>query len=186
MLKTKISISPLFFAVLTLVLIFDKTGISNFALLFSFLHEMGHFAALLCGKINPENISITIFGIHIRLPGNLSTKKKCVVLVAGFLVNFFLAALFFASGKTVFGYINLLIGIFTSLPIESTDGGEVFKAVLEELLSNKAEKFFRIVSGILSFIFSVVLVFLSVEANNCFILLAVIYMIFCAIKTAVK
>ena len=54
MLKTKVSVSPFFFAVLTLILIADKTGVSCFAVLFSILHEFGHFLALICGPDDHE------------------------------------------------------------------------------------------------------------------------------------
>ena len=102
-LKTKVSVSPFFFAVLTLILIADKSGVSGFAVLFSLLHEFGHFLALICGKIIPKSFKITLFGMHISLPENLSTAEKIPVLMAGFTVNFLLAALFFVLKNPLFG-----------------------------------------------------------------------------------
>ncbi len=145
-LKTKVSVSPLFFAVLTLVLISDKTGISLFAALFSALHEAGHILALICGKISPKSFDITLFGIHILLPENLSTVEKCLVLMSGFTVNFLLAALFLSFGKTVFAVINIVLGIFTALPLPSTDGGAIFKTILDEYSNQKGERIFKFVS----------------------------------------
>ena len=179
MLKTKISVSPLFFAVLTLVLLFDKTGISGFAVLFSFLHE-----ALLCVKTFPKEADLSLFGIHIKLPENLSTVKKCFVLTAGFFVNFFLAILFYSIGKTVFSVINLVIGIFTALPIQSTDGGTVLKTILEEVFPQKSEKLYGTISKIFAFVFSVLFIEVSFFTKNYFILISIMYMIFCAIKKA--
>ena len=185
-LKIKVSLSPFFFAVLTSVLIFDKTGISGFAVLFSLLHETGHILALLYKKIKPKAFSVTVFGIHIKLPENLSTAEKCFVLMSGFAVNYILAALFFIFNKPVFGYINLLIGIFTSLPLASTDGGEILKALLEEFLAQGGERIFGIISGIFSLVFSLLLILIFVSTRNFFILFAVFYMIFCTIKRAAK
>ena len=183
-LKTKISVSPLFFAVLTLVLLFDKTGISGFAVLFSFLHEIGHILALLCVKTFPKEADLSLFGIHIKLPENLSTVKKCFVLTAGFLVNFFLAISFYSIGKTVFSVINLVIGIFTALPISSTDGGTVLKTILEEVFPQKSEKLYGTISKIFTFVFSLLLIVVFFFTKNYFILISVVYMIFCAIKKA--
>lgn len=185
-LKIKVSLSPLFFAVLTSVLILDKTGISGFAVLFSFLHEMGHILALLCKKIRPKAFSVTVFGMHIRLPENLSTAEKCFVLMSGFAVNYILAALFFIFHKPVFGYVNFLLGIFTSIPLASTDGGEILKAFLEEFLEQAGERIFGIISGIFSLVFSLLLILIFVSTRNFFILFAVFYTIFCTIKRAAK
>ena len=49
MLKTGVTVSPLFFAVLTAFLLLDKNGVAIWAVLFSLMHESGHFLALLCG-----------------------------------------------------------------------------------------------------------------------------------------
>ncbi len=184
-LKTKVFISPLFFAVLTAILLLDKTGISGLAVLFSILHELGHFLALVCVKQYPESIEITVFGIHISLLENLSTLKKCLVLKAGFVTNFILAALFFIIKKTLFGYINLIIGIFTSVPLSSTDGGTVLKILLEKFYPQKAEKLFKIISIIVFVVFSVFLIFAMIFTKNYFILIAIVYMIVCIKRTAV-
>ena len=183
-LKTKVSVSPFFFAVLTLILIADKSGVSGFAVLFSLLHEFGHFLALICGKIIPKSFKIPLFGMHISLPENLSTDEKIPVLMAGFTVNFLLAALFFVLKNSLFGYINIILGIFTAIPVPSSDGGEVLKAVLEEFLPNESEKIFGIVSKIFVSIISLLLFLVSVLTENYFILIAVIYMVFCVTKKA--
>ena len=186
MLKTKIAVSPLFFTVLSLVLILDKTGISGIALLFSVLHEIGHILALLCLKIRPEAVFITPFGIQIRLSGNLSTVKKCAVFVAGFAVNFLLSAFFFLFGNKLFGYVNLIIGIFTLFPIASTDGGSFLIALFEEIFPQKADRIFKIISEVFMVLLMIILLLIFILTKNYFILLAVFYMIFCTIKNAAR
>ena len=183
-LKTKISVSPLFFAVLTVFLLIDKNGIASSVLLFSFLHEAGHFISLLITKTFPQSIKTDIFGIRIKLPENLDTAKKCFVLSAGFAVNFLLSALFFALKKPLFGYINIFIGIFTAFPLPSTDGGSILKTILEEFLPQKAGRIFGIISRIFTLVLSLFLVFLSVFTKNYFIMIAVVYMLFCTMKKA--
>jgi membrane-associated protease RseP (regulator of RpoE activity) len=45
--------------------------------------------------------------------------------------------MFFVLKNPLFGYINLMIGIFTTVPLSSTDGGSILKAVLEEFFPEK-------------------------------------------------
>lgn len=184
--KTRISVSPLFFSVLTAILLLDKSGVSGFAILFSFLHEMGHILTLFCIGIKPESVFISVFGIRIKLPGNLSTKDKLLVLMSGFTVNFLLALLFFYLDKTVFSAINFFIGVFTAFPVVSTDGGSILKIILEKNLPQKSERIFKIISNLFTVLISLLFVFISVFTENYFILIAVIYMIFCVIKTAAE
>lgn len=181
-LKTKLKISPLFFAVLTLFLIVDKNGIASAAVLFSALHELGHILALLCVKIRPKLIEFSPFGIHVSLPENLSMVGKISVLMAGFSINFLLAAIFFVLRKPIFGYINLIIGIFTALPISATDGGEILKTFLFEYFPQDEKKIFKAISASFSAVISILLILFAFVTKNSFILIAVFYIIFCAMK----
>lgn len=181
-LKTKLMVSPLFFAVLTAFLIMDKSGIAGEAVFFSALHELGHFLALFCAKTYAKEIKISVFGIHMSLPEYLSTQKKCFVLMAGFAVNFVLAVLLFCFGKTIDGYINLFIGIFTAMPIGATDGGTILKILIENTALQKAQK----TAGTISFLFSAVVSILFSAAafytHNFYLLFAVLYIMIMAIK----
>lgn len=181
-LKTKISVSPLFFAVLTAFLIMDKNGIASYVVLFSLLHESGHFLALLCVKGRAKEIKISPFGIEMTIFENMSTVKKLAVLTAGFAVNFILAFLFFTAEKMLFGYINLVIGCLTALPIAATDGGSVLGIILEKAVPKKAEKIFFAISlsvtlVIAGFIFSAAVLF-----KNHLLFFAVIYMVMTLFK----
>ena len=185
-LKTKVSVSPFFFAVLTLVLVSDKTGVTSLAVLFSLLHELGHVLALICGKIVPKCFELNLFGMHILLPENLSTAEKIPVLMAGFTLNFLLAVLFFVLNNPVLGYVNLIIVFFTASPLPSTDGGEILKTILNDFVPQKAKKVFKNISGIFVILFSAAFILIFVLTENYFIFIAVIYMILCAIKTAAR
>ena len=173
-LKTKVVVSPLFFAVLTAFFITDRNGIAIPAVLFSFLHECGHFLALLCAKTRPKAIKLSAFGIEMQLYENMSTGEKIFVLMAGFLVNYVLSAVCFLCGKTVFGFINLFLGIFTSLPIGATDGGTVLKNVFDYYCS---EKTYGIISVILSLLLALVLSALALYSKNYYLFFAIIYII---------
>lgn len=183
-LKTEISVSPLFFAVTTAFLLINKNGMALKVLLSAFLHEMGHFIALLCVKTAPRKAELSLFGIRLNLKNNMSTAQKCIVLMAGFAVNFIVSAICFLLKENILAYINLIIGIFTALPLSSSDGGTIFKIILEEFLPQKAEKLFEIISLLLVFIISLFLIFVSVSTKNYYIIIAVVYMIFCTKRTA--
>ena len=58
MLKTKVKISPLFFAILTAFLAADKSGIAFSAIAFSAIHEATHFAALFIFRVASTKLSI--------------------------------------------------------------------------------------------------------------------------------
>ena len=134
MLKTKVKISPLFFAVLTAFLITDRNGIAPVVIGFSLVHELCHFAALAAIKTAPQEVNVSAAGISMSLNGGMSTVKKILVLAAGAAGNFVLAAFFSAADNRLFFTVNLIIGIFTILPLCSTDGGSI--------LTELAEKFF--------------------------------------------
>ena len=102
--------------------------------------------------------------------------------MAGFLVNFLLTAIFFVLRKPLFGYINLIIGIFTALPISATDGGAVLKTLLYESDPQKEEKIFKIISCSSLAMVSVVFIISAVVTKNYFIFIALIYMALCAMK----
>ena len=178
-LRTKVAVSPLFFAVLTAFFIADKNGIAIPAVLFSILHECGHFLALLCAKTRPKEIKFSAFGIEMQLYENMSTGKKVLVLMAGFLVNYVLSAVCFLSGKIVFGYFNLFLGIFTSLPIGATDGGAVLKTFFDRCCS---EKTYRIISMLFSALLAAVLSAMAIYSKNYYLFIAVIYVIISAKK----
>ena len=182
MLKTNFFVSPLFFSVLTAFLILDKSHIAFAAILFSFSHEMGHLLALLSLKSHPKRMTINLFGMNIELCGNLSTAKKCFVFSMGFAVNFILSVLFFIAGNPLFGCINLIIGIFTAIPLPSSDGGSVLKTVLEEFVPQKANVIFKNIALVFAFLITLLIAALFVFTKNYFVLIALFYIFLCIKK----
>lgn len=184
MLKTNVNVSPLFFAVLTAFLLTDKTGTASAAVIFSVLHEAGHFLALLCEKSYPKEINVSLFGINMSVPERLSTAKKCAVLMSGFITNFILSAFFFFIGYDKFAYINLFIGLFTAMPVPSSDGGSILKLVFDEYMPEKAERIFKVVSLLFILLLSAFMIFVLFITKNVFLIFALMYMVLCAVKTA--
>ncbi|MBQ8788912.1 MAG: hypothetical protein IJZ58_05315 [Oscillospiraceae bacterium] len=112
----------------------------------------------------------------------MSTVKKCFIFAAGFSLNFLLATMFFILKNQLFGYINLIIGIFTALPVAATDGGAFLKTILNDYFPQNERRIFKVVSVSLSVAVSVLFIFSAFATKNYFILIAVFYIIFCAMK----
>lgn len=181
-LKTGVEVSPLFFAVLTLFLLADTNGIAFPAVIFSFAHEAGHFLALLFLKTSPKKVSISLAGIHMELPRDLCTAKKITVLCAGFATNFFMAFLFHALGKPVFALINIIIGIFTMLPLCSTDGGSIVKELFALYFEDKGKRIQKMFFICACAVFSLFLLAASAAAKNCYLLISLLYLWACTVK----
>lgn len=183
MLKTGIEISPLFFAVLTMFLLADRMGIAFPAVMLSFAHEAGHFLALIYFKAAPKKVKISLTGIQMELHSNMSTERKISVLCAGFAVNFCLAALLLTFGKKLLATISFLIGIFTMLPLASTDGGSIIKELIEarfpERAKNIENKFFICNCAAFSFF----LVAAAIITKNPYLLIAIFYLVVCTAKS---
>ena len=167
---------------LTVLLIINENRVSGAVVLFSVLHELGHILALLSLKIQPKSISVNVFGMNIELGGNLSTAEKCFVFAAGFSVNLILSALFFIGGNPLFGYINLIIGIFTALPLPSADGGSILKTVLDEYIPRKAETVFKSIAIVFATVISILIIAVFIFTGNYFVFIALFYMFLCIKK----
>ncbi|MBQ2795654.1 MAG: hypothetical protein IJF04_06475 [Oscillospiraceae bacterium] len=181
-LKTGVTVSPLFFAVLTAFLLLDKNGVAIWAVLFSLMHESGHFLALLCVKSRPKHIKLSAFGIEMRLCNNLSTLKKVIVFSSGFGLNFIAALLLFIFEKDFLSTVNIAIGVFTALPLASTDGGAVLSVLIEETFAENAEKIIKITFAFFAVLIFAVLLILFGFSKNYFLLIAALYAVICLKK----
>ena len=173
-LKTKVKISPLFFAVLTAFLITDRNGIAPAVIGFSLVHEFCHFAALAAIKTAPQEVNVSAAGISMSLNGGMSTVKKILVLAAGAAGNFVLAAFFSAADNRLFFTVNLIIGIFTILPLCSTDGGTLLTALPEKICRN-----IFLFCGATA---AVILASAVVINKNPYLLIALFYAVICLLK----
>ena len=174
-LKTKVEISPLFFAVLTAFLITDRMGIALWVVAFSLIHELSHFLILIICREAPAKVSLKTMGIQMELSDSMKKSVKIAVLSAGFLTNFILSMLFFLLKNSVFCTINLFLGIFTAFPAPSTDGG----TVLKEIFSRHTAMLIARMTGTAAFLFLFIL--LIKFRNPCF-LLPVFYLAIAALN----
>lgn len=89
-------------------------------LLYSALHESGHFFMLiLCGG-RPDSLRLSYYGLALKYSTQLSKTKECFVLLAGPLINLF----FYVILKNE---INLLLFVLNMLPVYPIDFGRVVR-----------------------------------------------------------
>lgn len=165
--KTKISLSPLFFALTTLFLIADREGIAAAVLLFSLFHEAAHLAVILFLGVKIKSVKISLSGIGVDILENTQSPKRLAVFFAGFSLNYLLALLFLFLGETKYMLINAAIAVFTSFPLSFSDGGEIIR----ELFPEKNLKVFFSVSA---FISSVVLLSILMRTENLLLLIPIV------------
>lgn len=180
-LKTRVKISPLFFAVLTAFLLTNRGGIAAAVIGFSLLHELCHFAALAAFKKPPREVCISAAGISMRLCG-MRTAQKVLVFAAGAAGNFAAAAVFSAAGKRLFCAVNLVIGVFAMLPLCSTDGGSIIAALAESFFPERAEKLCKATFAVCGTATAAALFTAAFVYRNPYLLIAVFYAVICVLK----
>ena len=113
----KICIDYLFILVLSLAALFNANDIL-LVLLFSSLHEIGHFAALIIFKNYPYELKLSFYGFAVKYESNISRVKETVVLLSGPLVNL----IFYLILKD---NVNLILFLLNVLPIYPLDFARV-------------------------------------------------------------
>ena len=177
-----VSVSPLFFAGLAVMVWVDSAGYMLTLLLTAVLHEMGHLAAFCAFRIPIAEIRFELFGIAI-LPEKsrlIPNKTMLICLLAGPCVNLLL----FGSGVILgqffdltgairlFVTANLILSLFNLLPMMPLDGGRLLALLLGRLLgATRAENGMRIFSGLFGIGLLILGVILMREAESSFVYL---------------
>lgn len=156
--KLKLELSFPLVALMTAVIIFDTTMSIIVCFIAIILHESGHLIALRHYNSFPEKIKLTLFDIAIidNKKYSRSTKDELVVVLAGVLINFISALIFYI----LFQYFdlnffknmyisNLSLGIFNILPIDTLDGGQALFLIISMKFSIHCS---MIILDIISFI----------------------------------
>lgn len=89
-------------------------------LLFSSLHELGHFAALMICGGRADSLTFSFYGLALKYSTVLSTGKETLVLIAGPLVNLVLYLVLRDD-------INLLLFVINMMPIYPIDLGRIIR-----------------------------------------------------------
>lgn len=174
-LGVEISFQFYYFALLTIVLIFDKSGGIFCCFLSSFFHEIGHLLAILVLKQKVDRIEFSLFDIKIKSNYYVSFSKELIITLSGVAFNLILC-LFFIRTIKLFALANLFIGIFNLLPVSTLDGGQAINIILNKFISEEKSV---IILNILTVIFAIpiftlgIIVLFNTGYNFSFLLLGV-------------
>jgi stage IV sporulation protein FB len=178
-----------FFAMLTAMLIIDRTGIILFGLLACILHELGHIIAFVIVDHIPELISFESSGIRlVKSQKTISYKQEIFVLIAGSGVNFIFAAVFGlinTKSAAFFCGVHLILGAFNMLPIGTLDGGRIVKLLFLLKVSPSRADFLCNFISVLFFIPLILFsVYLFIVSKNFTLLITTCYLaVMLVIKT---
>ncbi len=163
---TEIYISVLFGALITVMLLFDKTGIILPLLFAVFMHETGHLFMMWLRGAAPRKIKLIPASVQITKAFTAGYKNDIIILLSGPFVNFLLFGVFYYNylcyeniTALYIALLNLIIGVFNLLPIKGLDGGSILYIVLSNRIGvNKAE----ITLNFISIFWGIVLIFAAV------------------------
>lgn len=148
----RISISFFFIAVVTFLLLEDKSGTAVLAFTAAALHETGHLLLMYRFGVRASQIRFTPFGIDIEKSScaDRTYQRDALISLAGSGVNLAAALLFGVLQFSVFYrfvLINLFLALFNLLPIEPLDGGQAFYSILcTRFSADRSAKIVSIVS----------------------------------------
>ena len=121
-------------ALITLMLIYDKSGNAVHGVCAAVFHESGHLITMLLSGDSPQKISVGIYGIRIERHEKtcISYPVEILIALAGPLFNLTIAMLMtlFNRDMTVSVRMNIVIALFNLLPLTPLDGGRVLYYVL--------------------------------------------------------
>ena len=167
---TEFYISFLFAAVITAMLVFDRTGFILPLLFAVLVHELGHLAAMWVLDCAPKRIRLVPAAVEITTKLPSGGKYEIFIALCGPAINLLLFATLFVNylafgneGYLTVGLINLLIGLFNLLPVTGLDGGTVlFNILCRKAEPSRAALIMRIIN------FSVALAALVIAVTLCF------------------
>lgn len=189
--STKIYISVLFVAVITFMLILDKTGLAPYCLLSVAIHELSHLIAMKLENCAPREIRLTpaSVGIIREFKCSISAEKK--IAFAGpfgnIITGIIFIVLFLIFKKTAilqFALLNFVTAVFNLLPVLELDGGTILICILvsNKVPREKAERILRLITlavSLLAIFFATLLALNKTYNPSAFII--GIYLFICAL-----
>lgn len=163
---TKIYISFIFAAVITVMLFFDRTTLFLPCAIAILLHELGHLFAMWLCECAPREIKLIPASVQIIRGFSSKPYGESIIALFGPIVNlvifvvFLVNYLYFKDEWVIkFGLINLIIGIFNLLPVKGLDGGTVLYNIVSEkkglLTAERLLNIITFVSSLTLFIFGI-------------------------------
>lgn len=180
--RVEVTVSPLFFCLFAVLLLYEPKGIAAGCLAASLLHECGHLAVMLTRRTLPRRIAVGAFGVRIEKDTNLSLplQDEFWMAAGGPATNLICGCLFLALGKTYMAAAHFAVMGLNVLPVFPLDGGVMLQCVLYRYFSShKADVILRVISLCTVFPLGVIGFFVWIQSGYNASLLAVdVYLIF--------
>lgn len=155
---TKIYVSFLFAATLSLMLATDRTGLLIPTLFAVLIHEAGHLFAMWVSDCAPKEIRLIPASVQI-VEGIGGTRAAGIgIILCGPFANISVAAALFinfylsrADVSLRFALLNAVLAAFNMLPVSGLDGGRLIEQIIAKRKDiYTAEKTVRVITVILS------------------------------------
>lgn len=123
---------------LSMTLLFDQSGMLPYMLFAAFVHELGHFAAIILCRGRVNLLTLGFIGLKIDYRGQeISYGGEILIALMGPFSNIVVAALATLFGQRLFGEslfffvgLNAWAAILNLVPITQLDGGRALYAAL--------------------------------------------------------
>ncbi|MBO4467707.1 MAG: site-2 protease family protein [Clostridia bacterium] len=186
---TQVYVSFLFFAVITVMLAFDRTGYCLPCLCAAAFHEIGHLFAMWISDCQPKAIRLVPASVSIisdfprKKYGEffiaLSGPLFNIVLFCSLIINYRMTA---SEISFKYAVISLVIGLFNLLPVKGLDGGTILMLIIEKAAGSreKAEAVTKIITVIIGLLLLFVGAFLIIGGRiNISIIIMGLYILIC-------
>lgn len=188
-LGTEIYISFLFSAVLSFMLVTDRSGLALPTLFAVFIHESGHLLAMWAAGCQPKAIRLIPASVQIiREIPLIKTKQSVAISLCGpaaniivFLSLFANFYLFKSESSLRFAILNLILAVFNLLPVYGLDGGDLLCLILtKENDIYKAHQTVKIITAVFALLAFLAFIWLLFGGNlNLSVLIIAIYLVIC-------
>lgn len=189
---TEIYISFLFAAVITLMLLFDRTGMAVPALCAVILHETAHLFAMWALECAPKKIKLIPASVQITTNFTRQYKNDIIIAACGpfanlilFLTLYFNYLAFKNETTLYYALTNLLIGAFNALPVAGLDGGTIlFSALAKKYPPNRAALTVKIITVLAAITAIAIAIVLTVKGklNITLYIIGIYLIVMCIIK----
>lgn len=142
--------SLLFPAILVLLFTVDRSGIVEWCVAASILHEAGHFIAMYALGCRPAQVIVGFFGVCVVQDPTalMSYRHSRTVALAGPAVNLLTFLVMLAlTGLSMPCLVHLIFGMFNLMPVEPLDGGQaLYYTLLGHMEEERAGRILTAVS----------------------------------------
>lgn len=190
--STRIYISYYFCALVCLVLLTDKSGMSLPSFTAVLFHELSHLAVMMIYRCMPSDIIVSPGGFTIRGRELVSYIIQFKISVIGPIVNIIGSVIFYLyyiflkdSVAIVWSGIWLILGLVNMLPSAGLDGGTALYSLVSHKYNARTAKIVLKITSIISALIFIVLTYFAFKAsgfNISFVIFAIYLFMACLFK----